>query len=207
MVYYVFISTSSLTAQIWRNELDLSEFLDGQFCSCTPVPFYDGAHLQSMLVLVTTSSFKFLQLRLWLKNLSPEPVTACEQSLIVLTQMSELKMGHGHCNPFCGALAGCDLAIKSGFNASLRITEVTYLCHCQVHHCQNVAIHVPKSAVQDREYNVGLCHIEFPSLQPWVVFILHVYQEMIMWSSRIILISHLSDYIIKIRIGCNKGHR
>ena len=207
MVYCVFISASALTVQIWRYELELSEFLDGQFSSCTPLPFYDDVHLQSMLILVTTSSFKFLQLHLWLQNLSPEPVTACELSLIALTQMSELKMGQGHCYPFCGTLTRCNMATQSEINASLRITEVTYSCHCQVHHCQSVAIHVPKSAVQNNKHNVGLCHIELSPPQPWIIFIVHSPLKLIMWSSRVFMTIHLSDVLMKIRIGCIQGHR
>ena len=146
--FYSFDPLASIAVQIWQKELDLYEFLDEYFDSCTLLPFEDDVHLQSMLVLVNTTHFKSLQLRLWLQNLSTEPVM-CKESMLVLTQASELKMGRGDCYPFCGALERCDFVSMKETDVILRMTQVTYFCHCHVHLCQSVAIHVPRLAVQD----------------------------------------------------------
>ena len=176
-------SVAPVTAEIWRKELDLSQFLDDQIISCAAVPFYGGAHkevnlseiqdeqfievpfydgplLQSVSVLMTTTPFQSLQLRLWLQNLSPEPVTTCEQPLLVLTQTSELQMGRGDCHPFCGGLAWCDFVSKWKSVASATITGVEYSCYCQAWRCQNISIHIPRSALQYLGNHVGLCHAE-----------------------------------------------
>ena len=147
--FYLPDSPESITAQIWHKGLDLYEFLDEYFNSCTLLPFEDDAHLQSTLVLMTTTHFKSMQLRLWLQNLSAEPVTMCKKSLLVLTQASELQMGRGDCCPICGSLETCDFVSMTETGVILRMTQVINFWHCHVHLCQSVAIHIPRSVAQD----------------------------------------------------------
>ena len=174
---------ASITAEIWQKELDLSQFLDGQITSCAVVPFYggahtevnlselqdeelmevsyhDGPHLPSVLVVMTATPFQSLQLRIWLQNLSPEPVTDCELPLLVMTQTSELPMGRGDCHPFCGGLARCDFVSKWKSVASATITGVEYSCHCRAPRCLNISIYIPRSALQHLGNHAGLCHVE-----------------------------------------------
>ena len=92
--------------------------------------------------------------------MSAELVTTCKESLLVLTQASELQMGQGNCYPFSGALERCDIVSMRETDVILRMTQFTHFCHCHVHLCQSVAIHVPRSAVQELGKNVGLCHVQ-----------------------------------------------
>ena len=148
-----------LKAVAWQRELNLSAFLDDVPSTCTALTFND-VHLQSVPILVTTEAFAQLQLRLWVQNLSTEPMTDCDLSLLVLTQASELEPGQGSCQPFCGLLTKCELVSKPGGNAVLTVEVIDYLCHCQVHRCKGVAVHIPRSAILHPGNPVGLCHIE-----------------------------------------------
>ena len=134
--FYLSDSLASITVQFWHKGLDLYGFLDE-------------------LVLVTTTHFKSMQLRLWLHNLSAEPVTMCKKSLLVLTYASELQMGQGDCCPFCGSLETCDFVSMTETDIILHMTQVIHFCSCHVHLCLSVAIHIPRSAAQDMGNNVG----------------------------------------------------
>ena len=125
------------TATARGRDLDLSEFLDDQPETCTTVAFYD-AYLQSAPVVVTTDSFKSLQLRLWMRNLSAEPGTNCDLPVLVTTRASELEPGQGSCKPFCNALVKCDLESKPEVVSPLNVSN--YICHCQVDRCKGVII-------------------------------------------------------------------
>ena len=147
-----------LKAVAWQRELDLSAFLDDQPSTCTALTFNDD--LQSVPILVTTEAFAQLQLRLWVQNLSTKLMTDCDLPSLVLTQASELEPGQGSCEPFCGLLTKCELVSKPGGNAAPTVEVIDYLCHCQVHRCKGVAVHIPRSAILHPGNPVGLCHIE-----------------------------------------------
>ena len=149
---------ASPRAVTWRQEMDLSAFLDEQPTTCTTIPFHD-VHLQSVPVLVTTEAFKSLKLRLTMQNLSAEPVTKCGLPVFVLTQASELELGQANCKPFCDLLVKCDLVSKLDVDPITNVAAIDYVCHCQVDSCKGVAVHVPRSAVLDPSSTVGLCHV------------------------------------------------
>ena len=142
----------------WQRELDLSAFIDDQLMTCSTITFFD-VHLQSIPILVTTEAFKSLQLQLSVKNLYTESTSDLDLPLLVLTQTSELEPGHGSWQPFGGVLVKCDLLSKPDIASSVTVVTIQYLCHCQVHRCQGVAVHIPRTAVLDPRIDVGLCHI------------------------------------------------
>ena len=142
----------------WQHELDLSAFIDDQLMTCSTITFFD-VHMQSIPILVTTEAFKSLQLRLSVKNLCTESTSDLDLPLLVLTHTSELEPGHGSCQPFCGVLVKCELVSKPDIGSSVTVVTIQYLCHCQVHRCQGVTLHIPRTAVFDPRNPVGLCHV------------------------------------------------
>ena len=95
----------------------------------------------------TEMAFTNLSLVLYGKNLHEENQNEkpCHdeipRDLLVAMEYSEdgsVRMGSGHCSPFCGNIAAC--IFTNATYAQSWVNQYSYTCHCPVDLCRDVAL-------------------------------------------------------------------
>ena len=137
-------------AVAWNLGLDVTPPNDNSTHSCANVflPSSNG------LLIMNTSIFTELRLRLVTTNLAVTPSNCHSTPLLLFINTGEGSMASDECRPFCGPPTTCNLENQ--------LEDLTiWNCHCLEGTCNQIALAITPGAFVDTSISAQICHVRY----------------------------------------------
>ena len=134
----------------WNLDLHMTSLNDNPTHTCANVflPSSNG------LLIMNTSIFTELRLRLVTTNLAVTPSNCHSTPLLLFINAGEGSMASDECRPFCGPPTTCNLENQ--------LEDLTiWNCHCPGGTCDQIAFAIAPGAFVDNGIPAQICHVRY----------------------------------------------